>query len=69
MAREITLESCKTYANPENARKALLKKIPVDAMNELRYFIHTNEAGRCFPVFIGEVALQRGIHFHFPVVM
>ena len=28
----------------------------------------TSEDGRFFPVFVGEVALQNGIHFHFNVV-
>ena len=62
----ITLTNVKSYANSKNAIKAVEKLIGTDS--NLRYFIHFTEEGRCFPVFIGEAALQQGIHFHFNVI-
>jgi hypothetical protein len=62
MAREITsLIPGKTYASPENCRKAVDKIYGND--DRLRYLIVYNDNGRCFPLFIGEYALQRGVHF------
>ena len=68
MANLIQITPVRTYANRENAQKAVEKKIPADRLTELRYFIHQHIDGRFFPVFIGQQALQHGIHFHFNVV-
>jgi len=68
MAKLIEIEGVKTYASRANAQKAVEKKIPVDSLKNLRYFIHTGSDGRFFPVFLGQEALQEGIHFHFNVV-
>lgn len=69
MAKLITLQSSKTYATRENALKAVRKLLECDTLDDnLRFFIHQNEEGRFFPVFIGQSALQAGIHFHFNVV-
>ena len=66
MARLITFETTKTYASVENAIKAVEKK---GFSDDLRYFIHRDEAtGRYFPIFIGEKAIQKMVHFHFHVV-
>lgn len=62
---EVKFMTKKTYATRENARKAAEAKF---GMTELRYFIHTNEEGRYLPVFLGEVAVQAGVHFDFSVV-
>lgn len=61
---EFELNSAKTYATEENARKTV-KKL---GFNDLRHFITCNKEGRFFPVFVGQEALQAGVHFHFTVV-
>lgn len=67
MARFIKLEPNKTYATEANAIKAVEKKFPEAGNDGLRYFIQWTPEGRCFPVFVGEKALQHGVHFHFNV--
>lgn len=64
MNREFEIVACKTYATIENARKAVAKK----GFEELRHFMMTDKQGRFFPVFVGEAAMQAGVHFHFNVV-
>lgn len=64
MNREFEITAVKTYASKENARKAVAK---VGAQH-LRHFIMQNDEGRFFPVFVGQEAVQEGIHFHFNVV-
>lgn len=64
MNREFTITAPKTYATKENARKAVAKK----GLENIRHFYMTNEEGRWFPVFIGQEAMQHGVHFHFNVV-
>ena len=64
MNREFNITAPKTYATADNARKAVVKK----GFEGLRHFIMTNEEGRFFPVFVGEAAMQDGVHFHFNVV-
>lgn len=68
MARLIELTPCKTYATRENAVKAVERKVPADRLTEQTYFIHTHSDGRFFPVFIGERAMQAGLHHHFNLV-
>ena len=69
MAHFIQLEANNTYANKANAIKAVEKKFPAADNDGLRYFLQTNDEGRYFPVFIGQSAIQAGVHFHFNVVM
>jgi hypothetical protein len=64
MNREFTITAPKTYASRENARKAVAKI----GAERLRHFIMQNDEGRFFPVFVGQEAVQEGIHFHFNVV-
>ncbi len=64
MNREFDITAPKTYATKENARKAVAK---IGAQC-LRHFIMQNDEGRFFPVFVGQEAVQEGIHFHFNVV-
>ena len=64
MNREFNITAPKTYATADNARKAVVKK----GFEGLRHFIMTSEDGRFFPVFVGEAAMQDGVHFHFNVV-
>jgi hypothetical protein len=68
MLKQMEINPSRTYATKENAVKAVEKKIPVNCDPNLRYFIHTDETGRFFPVFVGEVAIQNGVHFHFNVI-
>lgn len=63
MNREIKFRTAKTYATANNARKAVAKH----GFEHLRHFIMTSDDGRFFPVFLGEVAMQAGVHFHFTV--
>lgn len=64
MNREFTITAPKTYVSRENARKAVAKI----GAERLRHFIMQNDEGRFFPVFVGQEAVQEGIHFHFNVV-
>jgi hypothetical protein len=64
MNREFQITAHKTYANKENARKAVSKL----GAESLRHFYMQNDEGRWFPVFVGQEALQWGVHFHFNVV-
>lgn len=54
----------KTYASYANALKAA-EKIVGD--RDVRVLIATNEAGRFFPVALGQSALDAGLHFHMAV--
>lgn len=63
--------SSKTYATEANAVKAAEKKFGGEAFRHLTYIIMEVEhkgAQRFVPVFIGERALQAGVHFHFHVL-
>lgn len=68
MAKQYKIQAVKSYATAANAIKAVEKKFPESADDDLRYMILQNEEGRFFPVFIGMDALQVGVHFHFNVV-
>lgn len=67
MSKLIKLEANKTYATEANATKAVEKKFPESDNDGLTYFLQRTEDGRFFPVFLGERALQAGVHFHFNV--
>lgn len=64
MNREFEITPVKTYATKENARKAVEKK----GHEEYRHFYMVTEEGRWFPVFVGQDAMQNGVHFHWNVV-
>lgn len=60
-----------TYLNEETAIRAvenILNKIQSNNRESLRYFLTWTKEGRCFPIFIGENAVQAGLHFKFNVV-
>lgn len=66
----LNIEPVRTYATRENTIKAVERRVS-KAMAEqfnLRWFIMVHTDGRFFPVFLGERALQAGLHFHFNVV-
>lgn len=67
MARQIKIESSKTYATEANAVKAV-EKIYGKETDGLVFFVMKNDEGRYFPVFVGQRAAERGVHFHFNVV-
>lgn len=70
MAKFLEITPNKTYASQANAIKAVEAKDFPDEVGgrQLRYFVMQNAEGRWFPVFLGEVAVQAGIHFHFNIV-
>ena len=74
MAKHLEITPAKTYATRENVIKAVEKKGFADEVrhggqvHQLRYIIMTHTDGRFFPVFLGETAVQAGVHFHFNVV-
>lgn len=68
MAKLIKFQTKKSYATHDNAVKAVAKHGITDEADGLTYFIYRDEeTGRYFPVFLGERAVQRGIHFRFNV--
>lgn len=70
MAKKIQLEPNKTYKTAENAQKAVEKLDLPDFVGNspLRYVIMTHTDGRFYPVFLGETAIQAGVHFKFCVM-
>lgn len=68
MANLIIIEANTTYATEAIAVRAVEKKFPAAINDNLRYFIKRNAAGRYFPVFVGQSAVQAGVHFHFTVI-
>lgn len=71
MAKHINLNPTRTYANEDNAHKAVAK---FGYGDEHRYivqmaFVPGYAQPRYFPVFVNaEAACQAGIHFNFHVV-
>jgi hypothetical protein len=71
MAYLVELTSNKTYATHANAVKAVEKVLgPNHATGGgvPWYFIHKDENGRFFPVFVGQRALDAQLHFKFTVL-
>lgn len=70
-AHLLKLEANKTYATRENAIKAVQKKYGPNCEHsgsaDVRYLLVQDDAGRWFPVFVGQSALQHMVHFHFNV--
>ncbi len=70
MIRKMELRSPITYASPARAEQAVKKKLEGLDTGSLTidYFIYKTEEGRYFPVFLGERAMQFGIHLNFNVI-
>lgn len=69
MPRRFIPETKQTYATVENAVKAVEKKYGSDDLHQNQtYIIAVAEDGRFVPVFIGERAVQAGIHIHFTCI-
>lgn len=66
------LQAPKTYATRENAIKAVQKVYGPNSdhfgSSDTRYVVIQDDAGRWFPLFVGQSALQHGVHFNFNVV-
>ena len=71
MSKHITLTPTRTYATEQNAVKAALKVYPdsIPANEGLRFITMQTPEGRWFPVFVGQKAVERMVHFHFNVLM
>ena len=54
----------KTYATEINADKAVAKA----GLEKFRHFIMRTSDNRFFPVFVGQEAVQAGVHFQFHIV-
>ena len=71
-AHHFTPSPSKTYATQANAVKAVEKLFGENQTRwpaaDLHYVTMQTAEGRWFPLFIGERALQHGVHFHFPVM-
>jgi hypothetical protein len=61
---QFKIEAPKVYATEENALKAVSRK----GFDHLRFFLMKDDNGKFFPVFVGQQAVQSGVHFHFNVV-
>ena len=68
MAKEMKITPNKTYASEANAFKAAQNLYGSDRFRTLRFFIMPTPNGRFFPVFVGEKAIQAGVHFNFNVI-
>lgn len=67
MATNINLKPDRTYANIKNLETAIGKYPRIAEDPNLRYLVLTTPEGRVYPVFLGEYAIQNGIHFLFCV--
>lgn len=71
-AHQIKFAPNKTYKTQANVVKAVEAKLganePHFGAADVHWFIMQGDDGRYFPVFVGERALQHGMHFNFPCV-
>jgi hypothetical protein len=69
MIRHLEMTPNKTYATRENAIKAVEKAFVNRQTRDERldFVVVVNAEGRFFPMFLGERAIQAGMHFHFCV--
>jgi hypothetical protein len=68
MTRLLELKPVKTYATYETAVKKALATYPdsIPANNGLTFLVQRDEAtGRYFPIFLGNRAIERQVHFVF----
>jgi hypothetical protein len=64
MNRKFDIVATKTYATEANADKAVAKA----GFQDIRHFMMKTADGRFYPVFVGQDAAQRCVHFHFNIV-
>jgi hypothetical protein len=62
--RKFEVTATKTFASEATADKAVAKA----GFQDLRHFMMKAADGRVYPVFVGQDAAQRGVHFRFNVV-
>lgn len=65
---QIQFKPDRTYKTKERAVEEANKFTLPEGQGVLRYFIGQTENGRFFPVFVGEKALQSGVHFTHSVI-
>ena len=74
MASYLKLEPSKSYINESNARRAVDLTPHIANNKALRYFVMAytgsdpKHVGRYFPVFVGQNAIDEGVHFYFNVI-
>lgn len=68
MAKQFTPTPNKTYATAANAVKAVEKLFPSAGEDNLNYLVLTDADGRFYPLFIGNRAVEKMVHFHFNVM-
>ena len=61
---EVQVQPNRAYSTKTNAMRAVEKR----GFRHLRHFYAYTQDGRCFPIFLGEAAMQEGVHFFFNVV-
>lgn len=66
--REFKPDDVNSYANRKTMERAIKKNLGEDFEDFLQYIVYTNDAGRLVPIFLGEEAVRKGIHFIFPVI-
>jgi len=64
MSRQFNIAMPKTYATPANAQKAVEKTV----FRNYDYVIAVDATGRYFPLFVGQSALQSGVHLKFAII-
>lgn len=64
MNRKFEISAPKTYATEANADKAVAKA----GFQDVRHFMARTADGRFYPVFVGQDAAQRCVHFQFNIV-
>jgi hypothetical protein len=62
--RKFEVTATKTFATEATADKAVAKA----GFQNIRHFIVKAADGRVYPVFVGQEAAQRGVHFRFNVI-
>lgn len=69
---QFKIEPHKTYASPTNAERAVINTLGEELSNKLFWFVYPvvvhGQVTRYTPVFVGQKAIEYGIHFKFNVV-
>lgn len=69
MATHVQVSPTRTYATVANLEKAIANVPHIATDDKLRYVVLQTIEGRYYPAFIGEYAIQQGVHFlHFCVI-
>lgn len=63
MARQVEFEPTKTYATLQNLEKAINRHPRLTTDEDLRYLALQGPDQRWYAIFLGEPAIQAGVHF------